>query len=136
MAPRAGLEPATFRLTAGRSTIELPRNGVWFRFTNLLSTAGHSLRLHFLLNPFLRGDAEQLLFHRYVAWNGLVLDKRHIARRGQIEEDKALHPMQRLIPCLAFAGEAEVAAMRRIFAAVCPGDLDIKHGPPRFLLSN
>ena len=26
MAPRAGLEPATLRLTAGCSTIELPRN--------------------------------------------------------------------------------------------------------------
>src|SRR6478752_5450145 len=26
-APRAGLEPATLRLTAGCSTIELPRNG-------------------------------------------------------------------------------------------------------------
>ena len=28
LAPRAGLEPATLRLTAARSTIELPRNGV------------------------------------------------------------------------------------------------------------
>ncbi len=26
LAPRAGLEPATYRLTAGRSAIELPRN--------------------------------------------------------------------------------------------------------------
>ena len=28
LAPRAGLEPATLRLTAARSTIELPRNGL------------------------------------------------------------------------------------------------------------
>jgi|CZCB01.1.fsa_nt_gi hypothetical protein len=28
MAPRAGFEPATYRLTAGRSTVELPRNTI------------------------------------------------------------------------------------------------------------
>jgi hypothetical protein len=33
MAPRAGLEPATFRLTAERSTIELP--GIWYAFNHL-----------------------------------------------------------------------------------------------------
>ena len=33
MAPRVGLEPTTYRLTAGCSTIELPRNIIWQRPT-------------------------------------------------------------------------------------------------------
>ena len=33
MAPRVGLEPTTYRLTAGCSTIELPRNHTWRRLT-------------------------------------------------------------------------------------------------------
>ena len=33
LAPRVGLEPTAYRLTAGCSTIELPRNAIWRRLT-------------------------------------------------------------------------------------------------------
>src|SRR4030095_12625309 len=38
LAPRAGLEPATLRLTAGCSAIELPRNAEWVRLTRTRRT--------------------------------------------------------------------------------------------------
>lgn len=45
MAPGAGLEPATIRLTAGRSTFELPRNGEFIRWSRRVLSLQRDLRI-------------------------------------------------------------------------------------------
>ena len=53
MAPRAGLEPATYRLTAGCSTIELSRNALRRVYYTRFVLASQALYLSFLFQVIL-----------------------------------------------------------------------------------